>query len=234
MTWTLLRRRRRLAALSNLPSGAVTYPWYRGQTGTIPLANVLFAYQPKGAASLAASYSNLANPGTNDAAPGVAPTFNATTGWTFNGTTQYLTTGVTMQCWNGGSPTTSIAIRIANRSGSTSDLMGYFLNSLSCLVFEVFSGAWHYGNGAYASSGLAPTASGRFIMAGKAFYLNGSHIADDGGGTTATGTVLIGCSANGSGNPQFYAATDVIAAAGYNIGLSSSQAVDLDNALAAL
>ena len=31
------------------------------------------AYQPKGAASLAASYFNLANPGTYNAAPGTAP-----------------------------------------------------------------------------------------------------------------------------------------------------------------
>ena len=35
------------------------------------------AYQPKGAASLAASYVNLQQPGTYDAAPGVAPTWAA-------------------------------------------------------------------------------------------------------------------------------------------------------------
>lgn len=52
------------------------------------------AYQPKGAASLAASYVNLANPGTYDAAPGTAPTFDASTGWTFNGTNQFLKTGI--------------------------------------------------------------------------------------------------------------------------------------------
>ncbi len=52
------------------------------------------AYQPKSADDLAASYVNLANPGTYDAAPGTAPSFNAATGWTFNGSTQYLTTGV--------------------------------------------------------------------------------------------------------------------------------------------
>lgn len=54
------------------------------------------AYQAKGAASYAASKSNLANPGTYDAADAAAyPTWNTTTGWTFNGSTQYLTTGVT-------------------------------------------------------------------------------------------------------------------------------------------
>ncbi len=65
--------------------------WLRGG---IPAANCIAAYQPINAASLAASYVNLANPGTNDAAPGVAPGWNKTDGWTFNGLTQYLTTGI--------------------------------------------------------------------------------------------------------------------------------------------
>jgi len=70
-------------------------------TGGIPSANCLAAYQPKGAASLAASYSNLANPGTYDAAPGTAPTWAAGTGWVFNGSTQYLTTGLTpLEDWS--------------------------------------------------------------------------------------------------------------------------------------
>ena len=48
------------------------------------------AYQPKGAASYAASLVNLAQPGTYNATEGVAPTWAAGTGWTFNGTTQHL------------------------------------------------------------------------------------------------------------------------------------------------
>lgn len=70
--------------------GSVT-PWYRAGDAPAPLA----AYQPKGAASLAASYINLANPGTYNAAPGVAPTWNATDGWIFlAASTQYLTSGI--------------------------------------------------------------------------------------------------------------------------------------------
>lgn len=53
------------------------------------------AYQPVGAASLAASYVNLQNPGTYDAAPGVAPTFDTAEGWVFNGSTQWLDSGIT-------------------------------------------------------------------------------------------------------------------------------------------
>jgi hypothetical protein len=49
------------------------------------------AYQAIGAASYAASLVNLANPSTYDAVDGVAPSWDAGTGWTFNGSTQYLT-----------------------------------------------------------------------------------------------------------------------------------------------
>lgn len=64
--------------------------------GGIDAANAIAAYQPIGAASLAASYVNLANPGTNDAAPGTAPTFSAVTGWGFAAASStYLLTGIT-------------------------------------------------------------------------------------------------------------------------------------------
>lgn len=70
---------------------AAAVPWWL--SGGVAAGNAVAVYQPKGAASLAASYVNLANPGTYDAAPGVAPTLTAD-GWTFNGSSQYLTTGV--------------------------------------------------------------------------------------------------------------------------------------------
>jgi hypothetical protein len=57
--------------------------------GGIHPSQVVAAYQPKGAASLGDSYVNLANPGTNDAQVGVAPTLDGS-GWVFNGATQYL------------------------------------------------------------------------------------------------------------------------------------------------
>lgn len=72
-------------------TNAVASTWW-DNNGAI--SGCVAAYAAKGAASLAASYTNLANPGTYTAAPGVAPTFNAADGWTFNGSTQYLTTGV--------------------------------------------------------------------------------------------------------------------------------------------
>lgn len=69
-------------------------PWWL--VGGVPSQNCIAAYQPIGASSLATSYTNLANPGTYDAAPGTAPAWATTTGWTFNGTTnnRYLKTGI--------------------------------------------------------------------------------------------------------------------------------------------
>lgn len=57
-------------------------------------------YRAIGAASLAASYVNLANPGTNDAAPGVAPTWNATNGWISDGTKWLETNLAAASSWS--------------------------------------------------------------------------------------------------------------------------------------
>lgn len=92
-----------------LDAAAAAAGWwtYGGATGCVA------AYQPKGAASLAASYVNLANPGTYDAAPGVAPTFDAATGWSFAAAaSQYLNSGVP------GTSALSMLIRFSNASGA--------------------------------------------------------------------------------------------------------------------
>lgn len=69
---------------------AAPIPWYLA--GGVSPANCIAAYQPKGAASYAASLVNLANPGTYDCTEGVAPTWDIA-GWSFDGTDDYLITG---------------------------------------------------------------------------------------------------------------------------------------------
>lgn len=76
----------RRAAVAAAPPAS----WWEAGGAPTPVA----VYQPKGAASLAASYSNLVNSGTYDAAPGDAPTWDTATGWTFSGVNKYLTTGI--------------------------------------------------------------------------------------------------------------------------------------------
>jgi hypothetical protein len=72
------------------PIARVESQWWECITGKTPI----IAHRAIGASSLAASYNNLANPGTNDASSPTPPTWNATDGWIFNGSTQYLSIGV--------------------------------------------------------------------------------------------------------------------------------------------
>lgn len=106
-----MNRKRRLI----LRGGATAIPWYL--SGGISAANCIGAYKPKGAASLAASYTNLANPGTYTASfTGVTPLWSAANGWELDGTEAAETfvpgataiTAIQMQY------TWSIAVRYSN------------------------------------------------------------------------------------------------------------------------
>lgn len=140
-------------------------------------AGAVRVYQPKGAASLAASYVDLA--GNQDAAPGVAPTWNGTDGWIFNGSTQYLTTGfvpdddqsqtVLIQFTN--APTTGGQFLFGSRNGAGNRQIG----------FRIVSGDWASFNGADRTRGTAQT-SGNYGLNALNGYLNG---ADVGGGPHA-------------------------------------------------
>src|SRR5207247_1587053 len=85
-------KRRRLLVSYSWVQRAPILPWYL--LAGVSLSSIVAAYQGKGAASYAASLSNLAHPGTNDLTAGVAPTWSTGVGWTFNGTTQYLKTNI--------------------------------------------------------------------------------------------------------------------------------------------
>ena len=157
------------------PSG-ITIPaswWDIGSN--VPVA----VYQPIGADDLADSYINLDNPGTNDAAPGVAPTWASGTGWTFNGTTQYLDSGIT--------PTLSYTI-LARYNGlgasSGSDtLVGSFTGSGDAfLIQRSATDTRKYFSGSVIEPGEPFGAGGVMAVAGRDGYNNG--LLD---GTVATG-----------------------------------------------
>ena len=95
-------------------SGVVLPPWWMA-TGLTPRG----AYGPKTAASLAVSYTNLANPGTNNAGLGTAPTWDATNGWKFSRPAgQFLTTGIVPTA------TTSIIVRYSNAELADNPIFG--------------------------------------------------------------------------------------------------------------
>lgn len=207
-------------------------------SGGIAAANCLAAYTPKGAASLAASYDNNAAPGnglpdgTYDAGLGVAPTFNAAIGWTFNGTTQYLTTGIV--------PASGYSCFARFANGNVTDRIRQ--------VFGVDDGAgkrfgirnyqtgvnkaiYHNGGQVISANNYA---SGVIGIAGAQGYYNGA--TDSAAISAWVGVTALACyvaAANSGGITNFFGG-DIIALALYNVTLSAPQVAALSVAMAAL
>lgn len=216
-------------------AGAAAAQWWL--SGGVSAANCVAAYQPKGAASLAASYSNLANPGTYDAAPGVAPTFDTATGWTF-AAGQYLITGIdaatkpiTMivratvtslaapRAYIGASNNGGYEFR-ANSGSSTATL--YLLQQNVALIG---------GSTGTITVNANATVAATYSAAGAwALYIGGST---SGGGTNnktmTSGVLWIGRGANGE---QMIGSIQAVAI--YNTTLSAAQVAAISSAAAAL
>ena len=217
-------------------AAVVAEAWYL--SGGIAAANCIAAYTPKGAASLAASYDNNAAPGngladsTYDAAPGVAPTWASGTGWTFNGTTQYLDTGVIPaadQSW-------SLLVRYSGAVQSDFARFGC-LNSGSARFFlypyTVSSSGTGYGHGGYLLVPVSDT-SGVIGFAGNQPYRNGATH----GGTIGTGAgtpiaFSIGAVNNTSVIGDYWNGT-IEAIAIYDTVLTAPQVAAVSTAMAAL
>lgn len=145
------------------------------------------AYQPKGAPSQAASYVNLANPGTYDATSGDAPAWDAGIGWEF-GSNRYLTTGITsfptagtwlVRCTDGPGDGTTAA----------SPLGFYSLDPSARFLYVLLN---YYGKQMWAntnSSGKdigSVLTGGVFGVADRTAYQNGSSV----GTLSAAGAVV--------------------------------------------
>lgn len=228
MTVTIFRPGQRLVIPS--PSVQVWTPGVSAGAGgdwwDVAGATCVAAYAAKGAADLAASYINLANPGTYNAAPGVAPTWDATNGWTFNGSTQYLTAGVvpvTDQTW-------SALVRFSDRSNNNST--PFYVSSGSGKNFYVgyFSG-YYVGNGGEKSLGSPPN-DGVFGFAGATAYVNG--IASIGAIPASSGVttypLYIGAG-NNNGSLLFAFAGKIQALAIYSTTLSAGDVASLTTAM---
>lgn len=167
-------------------------------------ADTILAYQPIGAASLAASYVNLSNPGAYDAALGTAPSFAAATGWTFNGTNQYLNTQ-----W---SPRTNRNVTVMMRVTPVTSLLndsffGAVMGSGDWAGLEIKSGTrFVYQNGGFfgTDEGSVITAGNNYVVgiAGSNAYLNGvsEDVSIGGSASDVTRTLFIAARNYGSAN----------------------------------
>jgi hypothetical protein len=204
--------------------------WYLAGGAPMPMA----AYQPIGAASLADSYVNLANPGTLDAAPGVAPTWNAATGWGFN-SAQYLTTGVVPgDGW-------SMLVRMSDVVTTVNRTAGGSQNTDGDSRFYVVprsSGNSLYGHGTFVSIS-GNVVAGIMAIAGQSGYLDGAEVTGALGSIVVTPRqIIIGALNAGAGSmgvsPSQYLAGNIQAVAIYDSTLTASEVAAVSDAMAAL
>lgn len=208
------------------PRGGAAAAWWQ-----VAGVTCLVAYQAKGASSYAASKSNLAQPGTYDAADGAAyPTWDAATGWTFNGSDQYLNTGYT--------PTWShtIAVQYTNLVGNVAVVWGASSNFLVQNWFNTGI-RFYLVNGKIGST---PVLNGNLVLAGGGAnngigYSNGVQDQTGlcAGNMPSPGTCFIGGNNNG-GVLQNAAAMKVQAWAAWSSQLSAAQVATVSAAMAAL
>lgn len=202
-------------------------------SGGILQSNCVAAYTPKGAGSLSDSYINSSNPGYYDATVGVAPTWDTTNGWKFNGSTQYLKTGITPA--NGYSGIIKFN-NVTSAIGSKM-LFGAYPAALTKEFFIIprKSGdiVW-YNAGGNLQVGAGLT-SGVLGIAGTIAYRNGSPETGTVPGIdgTSTQTIYVGAG-NDAGNPNYYLAVYIQAFAIYNTILTAAQVTALTNAMNAL
>jgi len=156
--------------------------------GTI--TSCVAAYQPKGAASYAASLVNLTGNTDYDATEGIAPYWDSTNGWDFLATNnpKHLWTGITPandQTW-------SMIVKFDNSAVNTSQAMAGCINTAgSSSIFYLCprrgSADDHiYGNGGLALVGTRQ-ASGVMAICGANGYLNAELQ-----GTVSTGWDAVG------------------------------------------
>lgn len=196
--------------------------------GGVSADNAIAVYQPVGATNLANSYINLANPGTFDAAPGVAPTWSSCFGWTGDGATQYLATGVIPDDgWSMLVSVSNLASGDALAGSETDTTTRLFLTGSTGSLFI-------YGQGSLVITGSA-TPDAVYGVAGQQGYLDG---AADGGAIgpwsgTNTHEILI-LAINDAGSPINHGAENVLAVAIYDTTLTLAQVVAITAEMQAL
>lgn len=192
--------------------------------GGISSGDCVLAYAPIGASDATAARVNLANPGTYDATTGSAPTWGASTGWSFNGS-QWLRSNYSVD-----SVVHTLMIRFANiGTGSGND---YRIGSEVHYVSPKFGGGgsriYSYTNFNNPSGELT---NGTMAQAGGNSYLNG---AADGTLTAASGLVreyVVGARGTVGSQPMV---GDIVAYAIYSRVLNSTEMAALHTAMMGL
>lgn len=204
-------------------------PWYL--SGGISASNCIGAYAAKGSASQAASYINLANPGTYDLTEGKAPSWNTATGWTFTAASmEYLKTGIIPNVgW-------SMIIRISMSGNGAYIPCGNSDGTNGLFIFPRYvDGKHYYSNGATLLSvaGAISTDTTMSISALDA-YLSGASDGTIGGTNVRANVQLYVGAMNTSGATGNYMTGNLLALSIYNTALTPTQMSSLHTAMMAL
>lgn len=214
--------------------GGAALPWWNPD-GATPAATC-GAWQAKGAPSLAASYLNLATLGNANIDPavvgGVAPTWAAGTGWTGDGLSIYLKTGITplnTQTWSALATftITNAGFIFGSRNGGGVVLPPYF-------YIRPNAGGRYYGNGGLAGGG-GSILNGNICFAGTSTYANGLpdvFIIPASAGVMTE--VFIMARNNGVGTAVDYMTGTIAALAIYNVTLTAAQVLARATAMSLL
>jgi hypothetical protein len=169
------------------------------------LTDVWAAYQPKGAASLAASYTDLSGNG-NDAGVGVAPDWDAVNGWKFNGSTHYLTTTFVPQ--NDQSQT-----MIVQFTNGVPALVRYMCGSFGGTDSRFHLGLTtsggnrrQYGHGSFTTAATGSNAGNMCVSGSDGYYNGADEVNIANGAFTDPLSVYIGCRHRPTGADDFQAA----------------------------
>jgi hypothetical protein len=207
------------------PSSATNWWEAGGATGAVAV------YQPKGAADYTASLVNLANPGTYNGTTTSAPSWAASTGWTFDGSTNHIATGVTPT----NNQTWSLIVSASNVAPTGWDIIaGLHQDNLRSFGIQFFPDIprTFYHNGGFVSVAPSPTA-GVWAVAGASGYLDGTlktssiSVGDQGAFTVS---VYVGAGGPTTKNTP----CNILAFALYNTALDAAQVAAVSVAMAAL
>jgi len=215
----------RLGSLAKV--GAAAESWWL--SGGISAANCIAAYQPKGAASYAASKVNLANPGTYNASEGVEPEWDNTEGWKFTVAGMRLATGLTPSA-----STWSYIMRVkADTNGIDTEYGRAFesVNDLLIIPLATTKNSLFMNNFVQFVVFLGSTDDVVVGMANRGAYLNGSPVGTMPSPTTSTsGALIIGNRSDGNRTLDGKIRSFAI----YNATLTAAQVLAVSTAMAAL
>ena len=196
--------------------------------GTI--TSCIAAYQPKGAASYAASKVNLANPGTYDAFAGIDPDWDLR-GWVAK-TNSYLKTGIVPSV--GWSLIVSVEAVVAQNQCPIGSRKSATDSAFYVMISESGANTTYGHQGIYNPSGNYY--SGVFCVAGQSAYRDGAYLDTIPAATNTQWYEIYLMGRNTAGSMAWPLAVGGVlkSAAIYNATLTAQNVADLNAAMAAL